>query len=91
MSSIQIQLPAQTWVQITTADKQGSIRQQSGNGTVIYTESPTEPATQSTSTPVMEETTKGENFVYYGVSDTNFIWAYSISEDSVITVTSGSA
>ena len=90
MSSVQFPIPAQTWVQITTTDKQGSIRHMSGNGAVIYTESPTEPAAFSDSTPVMEETTKTQDFTYYAVGDTDFIWAYSISEDSVITVTPGS-
>lgn len=91
MSSIQYQLPEATWVQVTTTDKQGSIRHQSGNGLVIYTESPIQPTGHNENTPVMEETRKSQDFIYYNVGPSDFVWAYSISGDSVITVTPGGA
>lgn len=90
MSSSQISLPVGVWTQITTTDKQGSIRQQSGNTTVVYLESPIKPTTFNEDTPVMEETTKGEDWLYFRVGATDFVWAFAISEDAVIVVTPAS-
>lgn len=90
MSSNQVLLPVGVWTQITTTDKQGSIRQQSGNTTVVYLESPTEPIGFSDTTPVMEETTKGESWLYFKVGTADFVWAFAITEDAAIVVTPGS-
>lgn len=87
MSSTLITLTKGVWTQITTANKDGSIRHQSGNTSVVYLESPTAPTEFSTATPVMESTTKGESFIYWGVTASDFVWAYAISGDSSITVT----
>ena len=89
MSSTQFSLPKNTWVQITTTDKSGSIRHQKGDTAVVYTEAATIPATLSPSTPVMEATLKGQDFAYFSVASADFVWAHANSEDAVITVSPG--
>jgi hypothetical protein len=91
MSSTQISLTKNTWTQVTTTDKSGSIRHQKGNTTIVYTEAATIPTTLSAATPVMEATIKGEDFTYYKVPSTDFVWAHANSEDAVITVSPGGA
>ncbi len=91
MASTQIALPEKTWVQITTTDKTGSIRHHSGNTAIVYTESPTEPAAVSAATPVMEVTIKGQDWGYFNVVASDFVWAYANSEDAVIVVSPGGA
>lgn len=91
MPSVQVELPEKTWVQITTTDKSGSIRHQSGNTVIIYTEAPSQPPALSASTPVMEATVKGQDFPYFDVSASDSVWAYASSADAVITVSPGSA
>lgn len=87
MSSKLITLNQGTWTQITTADKDGSIRHHSGNTAVVYLESATAPTGFSTATPTMETTMKGESFTYWGVSLSDFLWAFAISSGASITVT----
>lgn len=89
MASTQIALTAKTWTQVTTTDKSGSIRHQSGNTAVSYTESTTEPAAFNSATPIMESTIKGEDFPYYGIGTSEFLWAYAVEDDAVITVSPG--
>jgi hypothetical protein len=89
MSSTQVSLPVNTWVQITTTDKAGSIRHQKGDTTVVYTESPTIPATLSPTTPIMESTTKGQDFAYFNTPSSDFVWAHANTEDAAITVSPG--
>lgn len=60
MSSIQIQLPAGIWVQVTTTDKQGSIRHHSGNTAIIYTEAPSQPPALSAATPLWKPRLRGK-------------------------------
>ena len=91
MSSNQVSLPAATWVQITTTDKKGSIRHHSGETVVVYTESATTPAALSAATPVMEATLISQNFAYFSVGASDFVWAHANSADAVITVSPGSA
>lgn len=87
MASTQIPLTKGTWTQITTSDGDGSIRHQSGFGQVIYTEALNQPIGLTLATPVMESTIKGESITYWGVTTSDFVWAYAISGDSSITVT----
>lgn len=89
MPSSQIDLPEKVWTQITTTDKSGSIRHQAGNTTIVYTESPTIPAAINPDTPVMEATIKGEDWTYYNVGVSDFVWAHANSSDAVITVSPG--
>tara|TARA_R110000851_G_scaffold87274_2_gene190324 strand:+ start:2146 stop:2421 length:276 start_codon:yes stop_codon:yes gene_type:complete len=91
MSSTQFSLPAATWVQITTTDKKGSIRHQSGDTTVVYTESATAPAALSAATPIMEATLKSQDWAYFSVGASDFVWAHANSADAVIVVSPGGA
>jgi hypothetical protein len=89
MASAQISLPAETWVQITTTDKTGSVRHHSGNTSIVYTESATEPAALSASTPVMESTIMGEEWAYFSVASSDFVWAHANNASAVIVVSPG--
>lgn len=91
MASTQIPLPEKTWVQITTTDKTGSIRHQAGNTTIVFTESPTQPAALNPNTPVMEATIKDQDFTYFNVAAADFVWAWANSGDAILTVSPGSA
>ena len=87
MASTRIPIPANTWVQITTADKSGSIHHTRGNGTVIYLEAGTIPTdAYSETTPSMQSTMSGENFPYFGVASNEFVFAYAIGQDVELTV-----
>jgi hypothetical protein len=89
MASAQIPLPAGTWVQITTTDKTGSVRHHAGNTQVVYVESPTEPAAISATTPTMETTVKGQDWAYFSVASSDFVWANANNADAVIVVSPG--
>ena len=91
MSSTQFSLPAATWVQITTTDKKGSIRHHSGDTVVVYTESATTPAALSAATPVMEATLKSQDWAYFSVGASDFVWAHANNAAAVIVVSPGSA
>jgi hypothetical protein len=86
MASTQIPLTKGQWTQITTTDKTGSIRHHSGKTTVIYTESVSTPAALSPTTPTMETTTMGEEFIYWGVAAADLVWAWAVEVDAVIVV-----
>ncbi len=87
MSSTLIPLAQGVWTQVTTTDKDGSIRHQFGAGQVIYTEAPNQPTGFTPATPVMEATIKGGSVTYWGVPASDFVWAYAISGEASITVT----
>ena len=89
MSSQQVSLTQGQWIQITTTDKDGSIRHHSGQR-VVYLESATIPPAFSPATPVMETTTIGDSWSYFGVASSDFVWALAISSDAVIVVTATS-
>ena len=91
MASTQIPLPIKTWVKITTTDKNGSIRHHQGNTTIVYVESPTEPGTLNSATPVMESTIMGQDWAYFSVSASDFVWAHANDANAVIVVSPGSA
>lgn len=86
MASSQINIPKETWVQITTADKDGSVRHHSGLTQVVYTEAPVMPVGFDPETPTMEATILGEDWIYWGVAIADFVWAYAISADAEIVV-----
>jgi hypothetical protein len=90
MASTQVALPKETWVQVTTTDKSGSIRHHSGNTTIVYTESQNQPAALSPATPVMESTLVSQDFAYFGLATLERVWAHANSEDAVIVVSPGS-
>ena len=91
MSSAQIELPKNTWVQVTTTDKSGSVHHQAGNTTVLYIEAATIPAALDATTPVMEATVKGQGWAYFNIASSDFLWAYAISEDAIIVVSPAGA
>lgn len=86
MSSSQITVPADTWVQITTTDKEGSIYHQKGIHRVSYTESPAQPQSFDGDTPVSGHSYIGESLDYYGIAQNDFLWAYAIGGDVVLTL-----
>ena len=87
MSSTQFPLPEKTWVQITTADKSGSIHHQEGNTVVVYTEAAISPAALNPATPVMISTLKGQDWTYFNVGAGDFVWAHAGTGGATLTVT----
>lgn len=84
MASTLISIPEGVWTQVTTTDKEGSIRHKSGTSVVLYLEAPTPPVTFDANTPDMEQTYKGDDFPYYGIAAGDNMYAYSLTGDSVI-------
>ena len=82
-----IQLNKEVWTAITTTDKTGGVFHLSGNGTVIYAETPVTPVGHTPATPTSRKTQLGDSFTYWGIEATNFLWAYAISDDASLTVT----
>lgn len=88
MTSIKIDLPADTWVQVTTTEVEGSISQSQGGGFVDYLEASVIPVSYDEDTPIMKTTEIDRGFSFNSVSGTEFIFAYAIGTDAKITLTS---
>ncbi len=86
MSTINVPIPAQTWTQITTADKSGSIYHKSGNDKIVYVEAETTPPDYTAGSPILDITSKHESLTYFNVPTLDFIWAWSES-DAIASVT----
>ena len=84
MASEIIELSEGVWTQVTTTDKEGSIRHKSGEGVIIYLESAALPTVFDADTPDMEQTYRGDTFPYYGIAAGENMYAYSLNGDSVI-------
>lgn len=85
MASETIELEEGVWTQVTETDKDGSIFHKSGTGKVIYIESDTPPTVYDANVPIMEQTSQGDTFPYYGVAASDSVYAYSLNGASVIT------
>lgn len=85
--SILINLTKNVWTQITTDDKDGFIRHHSGKTKVVYVEAETATGGLDSSVAVMRDTILGVEIQYSGVAKNNFVWAYAISADAVLSVT----
>ncbi len=86
MASTKFDIPANTWVQITTTDKSGSIHHARGRGKAVYLEAAIIPTVFNEDTPYMQATKMRENFPYFGVASNEFIFAYAIGQDVELTV-----
>lgn len=91
MASTIINLPQGVWTQVTTTDKEGSIRHKHGESVVLYLEASTAPTTFDENTPDMEQTYKGDGFPYWGVASGEFVFAYSLNGDSELVVSPSGA
>lgn len=87
MASTQIALTQGVWTQVTTDKTEGSIYHTHGNTRVIYLEAPTAPTGFDDSTPVSGFSSAGTELPFYGISATDFIFAYAINGDAKITLT----
>lgn len=86
MASTQISVPANTWVQITTTDKEGSINHQRGTGTIVYTISQSAPTGFDSDTPVYERTTLSDEIGFFGLKAGENIYAYAIDFNATLTL-----
>lgn len=84
MASVLIELPANTWVQVTTGSASGSVRHKEGLATIVYVESASQPVGYSEDTPVMEETRERDTWPYFSVASGEFIWAWSSRPAEVV-------
>ena len=80
-------IPQGAWTQVTTTDKSGEVHHLSGPSQVAYTESTTQPSGYDTDTPVSRTTKRREEFSYYDIAAPDFLWAYAISGNVLLTVT----
>lgn len=87
MSSGLFELTKGVWTQITTADKSGKVLHLSGDPSVIYMQSPTQPVGYDKSTPTSQVTIARNLFFYNEMAIEDFLWAYSTNSDAVISVT----
>jgi len=81
---------ADTWHEITAGATTTQITHNAGQGTVVYTESETEPSSPYDGTqPINNISTKhsSDNNVHY-VNVIGSIWVYPIQSDAELTVTS---
>ena len=85
MASEIIELEEGVWAQVTATDKDGSIFHKIGAGKVVYIESDTFPTVYDANVPIMEQTSQGDTFPYYGVATGDDIYAISLSGSAVIT------
>ena len=87
MASTQISLTKGLWTQITTDEVEGSIYHTHGDTRVIYLEAATAPAGFDEVTPVSGFSEVSTELPFYGVSSSDFIFAYAINGDARITLT----
>lgn len=87
MSSGLFELSKNIWTKITTADKNGKVLHISGEPSVVYVLSATQPVGYNASTPTYSVTTPRNFFMYEGIKDDEFLWAYSINDSAIISVT----
>ncbi len=87
MSSTQIALTKGVWTQVTTSETEGSIYHTHGDTRVVYLEAPTAPAGFAENTPISGFSKVSVDLPFYGVSATDFIFAYAINGDAKITLT----
>lgn len=87
MASTQIALTKGVWTQVTTDEAEGSIYHTHGNTRIIYLEAATAPANFTENTPVSGFSSVGTELPFYGLSVSDFIFAYAINGDAKITLT----
>ena len=82
-----ITMTPQTWIQITNVSKDGAVRHQSGNGKIVYTESVAQPVGYDGDTAVSGTTDLGDEFVYFNMPATKFLWGYAVDVECKVTAT----
>lgn len=82
-------IPQGVWTQVTTTDKSGEVLHFSGGSGVAYTESVSQPVGYDINTPVSRSTNLRDEFSYYNIAASDFLWAYAISGSVILTVTPG--
>lgn len=87
MSSGLFELTKAVWTQITTTDKSGKVLHLSGDPSVVYMQSPVQPVGYDKTTPTSQSTIARNFFMYSEMATEDFLWAYSVNSDAVISVT----
>lgn len=87
MSSGLFELTKGVWTQITTTDKSGKVLHLTGDPSVVYMQSPIQPVGYDKTTPTSQSTIARNFFMYSEMATEDFLWAYSINSDAVISVT----
>ncbi len=87
MASTQITLTKGAWTQVTTDEVEGSIYHTHGDTRVMYLEASTAPAGFTENTPVSGFSEISTKLPFYGLSASDFIFAYAINSDAKITLT----
>lgn len=87
MASTQIALTKGVWIQVTTDEVEGSIYHTHGDTRVIYLEAATAPTGFDENTPVSGFSEISTELPFYGLSASDFIFAYAVNGDAKITLT----
>ncbi|AUG84929.1 hypothetical protein MAELSTROM_9 [Pseudoalteromonas phage Maelstrom] len=87
MASTQIALTKGIWTQVTTDEVEGSIYHTHGDTRVIYLEAATAPTEFDENTPISGFSQASVELPFYGISASDFIFAYAINGDAKITLT----
>jgi hypothetical protein len=88
MPSQLINLTQEVWTQITTSSADGSIRHHEGKTKVVYVVAASIDSELDTTTSVMRDTIIGAEIPYSGIPSGSFVWAYAISSNAKVVVTS---
>lgn len=82
MASSVIEVGTGAWTQVSTTDKEGSIRHKSG-GKVIYVEAAAPPATVEPIATI-KTTLPGDEFQYYGIAAGDNLYALAVNDAAEI-------
>lgn len=87
MSSGLFELTKGVWTKITTSEKSGKVLHITGAPSIVYIESPIEPVGYDENTPTAKTSIVRESFLFGVMLDDDFLWAYAINGDAIISVT----
>jgi len=85
--TIEITVPADQWIQITTAgEEKGSLYCQDQDSSIALTESATLPTTEVSDTPLVNIIKQFESKGFFGLGTINFLYARALNKPTRITV-----
>lgn len=85
--TIEFTVPADQWVQITTAgEAKGSLYCQDQDSSIALTEAGTLPTSEVSDTPLVNVIKQFESKGFFGLGTTNFLYARALNRPTRITV-----
>lgn len=85
--AIEITVPSDQWIQITTADEEkGSLYCQDQNSSIALTEAGSLPTSDVSDTPLVNIIKQFESKGFFGLGTANFLYARALNKPTRITV-----